>query len=112
MRAGHADKKIIQLACYISDGTLQSYKLNTNGYLPSQLAAAAVFIARQTIGRTTSWSPTLSHYSGYTEEEVAPVARAVLKEKASASSELGSVDKKYSKACFGRVAYAVFVCDF
>lgn len=48
LKAGHADKKIVQLACYILDGTLESYKLNQ--YLPSQLAAGAIFIARRTVG--------------------------------------------------------------
>jgi len=43
LKAAHADKKIVQLSCYILDGTLQSYQLLH--YLPSQLAAAAVFIA-------------------------------------------------------------------
>jgi hypothetical protein len=55
LKAGHADKKIVQLSCYLLDGTLQSYSLLH--YLPSQLAAAAVFIARRTVGRN-GWSPT------------------------------------------------------
>jgi cyclin B len=48
LKAGNADEKIVQLSCYILDGTLQSYKLNQ--CLPSQLAAAAIFIARCTAG--------------------------------------------------------------
>ena len=78
LKAGHADKTIVQLACYILDGTLESYKLNQ--YLPSQLAAAAVFIARRTVGRNP-WSPTLLRYAVYREEEVALVARDILAEK-------------------------------
>ena len=39
LKAAHADKKIVQLACFVLDGTLQSY--NLLHYLPSQLAAAA-----------------------------------------------------------------------
>mmetsp|Transcript_9787 Transcript_9787/g.17838 ORF Transcript_9787/g.17838 Transcript_9787/m.17838 type:complete len:106 (+) Transcript_9787:1754-2071(+) len=80
LKAGHADKQIVQLACYILDGTLESYKLIQ--YLPSQLAAAAIFIARRTVGRNP-WSPTLLRYAIYREEEVALVARDILAENQS-----------------------------
>lgn len=109
LKAAHADKKIVQLACYILDGTLQSY--NLLHYLPSQLAAAAVFIARRCVGRN-SWSPTLLKYAVYCEEEVIPVARAVLAEKSSASPELRAVNKKYTSSRYGQVANTVLVCDF
>jgi cyclin B len=109
LKAGHADKKIVQLSCYILDGTLQSY--NLLHYLPSQLAAAAVFIARRVVGRN-SWSPTLLMYSDYCEEEVIPVARAVLTEKASANPELRAVNKKYSSSRYGGVANTTLTCDF
>jgi len=109
LKAAHADKKIVQLSCYILDGTLQSY--NLLHYLPSQLAAAAVFIARRVVGRN-SWSPTLLQYAGYCEEEVIPVARAVLAEKASTSPELRAVNKKYTSSRYGGVASTVIVPDF
>mmetsp|Transcript_14373 Transcript_14373/g.20020 ORF Transcript_14373/g.20020 Transcript_14373/m.20020 type:complete len:370 (+) Transcript_14373:187-1296(+) len=109
LKAAHADKKIVQLSCYILDGTLQSYALLH--YLPSQLAAAAVFIARRCVGRN-SWSPTLLRYAGYCEEEVIPVARAVLAEKSSASQELRAVNKKYTSSRYGQVANTVLKCDF
>lgn len=109
LKAGHADKKIVQLSCYILDGTLQSY--NLMNYLPSQLAAAAVFIARRVVGRN-SWSPTLLTYSDYCEEEILPVARAVLNEKATANPELKAVTKKYSSTRYGQVANVSLTCDF
>ena len=109
LKAAHADKKIVQLACYILDGTLQSY--NLLHYLPSQLAAAAVFIARRCVGRN-SWSPTLLKYAIYCEEEIAPVARAVMAEKSSASPELKAVNKKYTSSRYGGVANTTLVCDF
>ncbi|KAL3922531.1 MAG: hypothetical protein SGILL_002154 [Bacillariaceae sp.] len=102
LKAAHADKKIVQLSCYILDGTLQSYTLLH--YMPSQLAAAAVFIARRTVGRN-SWSPTLLQYADYREEEVKPVAQAVLMEKfSSQSKELKAVTKKYTSSRYGGVA--------
>lgn len=101
LKAAHADKRIVQLSCYILDGTLQSY--NLLHYLPSQLAAAAVYIARRTVGRN-SWSPTLLKYADYREEDVTPVARAVLAEKASTATELRAVNKKYTSSRYGGVA--------
>lgn len=109
LKAAHADKKIVQMSFYLSDGALQSYNLNQ--YLPSQIAAAAVFIARRAVNRH-AWSPTLLRYADYAEEEIAPVARHLLQEKASASSRLRAVNKKYTKACYGEVANIVFDDDF
>jgi G2/mitotic-specific cyclin-B, other len=109
LKAAHADKLMVQLSCYILDGTLQSY--NLLHYLPSQLAAAAVFIARRTVGRN-SWSPTLLKYAEYREEEVAPVARAVMNEKSSTSPELRAVNKKYTSSRYGAVANLSLNRDF
>lgn len=109
LKAAHADKRMVQLSCYILDGTLQSY--NLLHYLPSQLSAAAVFIARRCVGRN-SWSPTLLKYAGYTEEEIAPVARAILSEKSSASTELRAVNKKYTSSRYGGVATTRLDSDF
>jgi len=109
LKAAHADRRMVQLACYILDGTLQSYKLLN--YYPSQLAAAAVFIARRCIGRNT-WSPTLLVHAGYCEEEVIPVARVVLQEKFNSSTDLNAVNKKYSSSRYGNVAETTLVIDF
>jgi Cyclin, C-terminal domain len=100
LKAGHADKKIVQLSCYLMDGTLQSYSLLE--YLPSQLAAAAVFISRRVVGRN-GWSPTLLHYSDYAEEEIIPIARTLLLAKKNADQELRAVEKKYSSNRYGAV---------
>ena len=109
LKAGHADKRIVQLSCFLLDGTLQCYDLLQ--YLPSQLAAAVVFIARRHVGRN-GWSPTLLNYSNYCEEEVIPVARAILKAKQTASSELKAVAKKYASTRYGQVSNTTIVTDF
>jgi G2/mitotic-specific cyclin-B, other len=100
LKAGHADKKIVQISCYLMDGTLQSYSLLS--FLPSQLAAAAVFISRRVVGRN-GWSPTLLNCSDYAEEEIIPVARSLLQAKKNADQELRAVDKKYSSNRYGAV---------
>jgi len=109
LKAAHADKKIVQLSCFILDGTLQSY--NMLHYLPSQLAAAAVFIARRTVGRN-AWSPTLLQYAQYREEDIKPVARAVLAEKSDSPTELKAVNKKYTSSRYGGVASITISSDF
>lgn len=109
LKAAHADKKIVQLSCFILDGTLQSY--NMLHYLPSQLAAAAVFIARRTVGRN-AWSPTLLKYAHYREEDIRPVARAVLAEKSDSLTELRAVNKKYTSSRYGSVATISISSDF
>ena len=109
LKAGHADKKIVQLSCYILDGTLQSFDLLH--YLPSQLAAGAVFLARRTVGRN-GWSPTLLKYAMYAEEDVIPVARFILDEKTNANPELKAVTKKYTSHGYGAVAGTLLQCDF
>lgn len=109
LKAAHADKRIVQLSCFILDGTLQSYDLLH--YLPSQLAAAAVFIARRTVGRN-SWSPTLLKYANYREEEIMPIARAVMTAKADSAQELRAVNKKYTSSRYGGVANMPLNNDF
>ena len=101
LKAAHADKKMVQVSCYILDGTLQSYHMLQ--YLPSQLAAASILIARKVVGRNL-WSPTLLKYTKYCEEDIKPIARAVLDAKASTSQELQAVNKKYARTTYGCVA--------
>ncbi len=101
LKAAHANKKIVQLSCYILDGTLQSY--NMLHYLPSQLAAASILIARRVVGRN-SWSATLLKHTKYREEDIKPIARVVLAAKTSTSPELQAVNKKYARTKYGRVA--------
>lgn len=109
LKAAHADKQMTQLACYLLDGTLLSY--NLLHYLPSQLAAASVFLARHATGRN-AWSPTLLKYADYKEEDVVPVARAILEEKSAASPDLRAVNKKYSSSKYGNIANKPLSCDF
>lgn len=101
LQAGHSDTTIAQLSCYILEGSLLSYPLLR--YLPSQLAAAAVLIARNSTHRNP-WSPTLLSYSQYYEEDILPIARDVLARKSQMNANLLAVNTKYSTKCFGRVA--------
>ncbi|KAJ4296557.1 G2/mitotic-specific cyclin [Kalmusia sp. IMI 367209] len=46
-------------------------------YPPSQVAAAAMYLARLVLDRG-AWDATLTHYAGYTEEEIQPVLELMI----------------------------------
>lgn len=102
LKVAKASKKTSQVANYILDGTLSSYKLLN--YRPSQLAAAAVLIARRNTGELTDWNKTLSEYTQYKREEVVPVARAILNEKAATPATLKAVKTKHGSEKYGEVS--------
>jgi cyclin B len=56
LKAAHADRTMVQLACYLAERCLQEYSMLK--FLPSQIAATAVMAARKTL-RRHPWSPTL-----------------------------------------------------
>ena len=107
LRASNTSSKVERLSSFILDGTLLSYSLLA--YLPSHIAAAAVFIARHTAGQEQGWSSTLSEYTSYSENQVIPVAKAILKEKSRIDSKWKAVHEKYSH---GGVSDTVFSLDF
>lgn len=109
LKAAHADKLMAQLACFLLDGTLLSLEKLTCLWRPSELAAAAILLARRQLGRH-NWSPTLVTYSLYREEDVLPVASALLKNKhrLDQNRELQALAKKYSKTKYGKVSHISF----
>ena len=92
---------MIYMCTYILE--LSMLSIHFIDYLPSELAAAAVMIARRSADRNL-WSPTLLHYSGYTEEEILPVAREMIK-AATKYPDLTSAKRKYSSERKLKVAY-------
>jgi len=110
LKAAHADKLMAQLSCFLLDGTLLSLENLTCCFKPSQLAAAAILLARRQLGRH-NWSPTLVAYSQYREEDVLPVARALLRNKLrlDENRELMALAKKYSKTKYGKVSHISFL---
>ena len=106
LKSANADQKTARLANFLLDGTLQNYKLLQ--YLPSQLAAASVMIARKTVvgsaANATIWTSTLQYFTGYTEQEVKPVARAILKAWEKRQDNCRAVAKKRSLPKYGQIA--------
>ena len=62
-----------------------------------------VFFAQRTIGEN-AWSPTLLEYTQLFEEDIKPVARAVLAAKSDSPTELKAVNRKYTRELHGIVA--------
>ncbi|KAL9179791.1 hypothetical protein ACHAXT_007761 [Thalassiosira profunda] len=102
LNAGHADKKLVYLSSFILEQSLLSYDL-VSTYKPSELAAAAVLLGRSAIDRN-SWSPTLLKYTQYREEDVKPVARAMLAANNAQYPGLHALKSKYSRSSKHRAA--------
>jgi len=102
-KAAGSDYTIHTLCKYLIELMLIDVKLLK--YTPSQIAAGSVYIARLMTQKTPSWTPTLEHYSTYTDAQVHSVAVDMneLLKKAQKSS-LKAIKKKYSTPKFGQVA--------
>ena len=61
LKAAHADRTMVQLACYLAERSLQ--EVASLQYLPSTIAATAILLARKSLKRHP-WSPTLLKYTG------------------------------------------------
>ena len=103
LKAAHADRAIVQLACYIAERCLQEYSMCS--FLPSTTAATCIWIARKTIQRQSSWSPTLLKYTKLDEVDMESCADAmkVFLDNPS-SKEQEAVKRKYSSSRYGSVA--------
>lgn len=110
LNASHTDRKLTFLTQYILETSLHSYELAIK-YTPSKLAAAAVLIGRNAIGRY-NWSPTLVKYTDYVEEDIIPVAREVLEEKRKLRGDLTAVKRKYSREKYFNVADSILPSEF
>lgn len=100
LKAGHADRRMVWLASYVCERMLQEYHMLK--YLPSMIAACAVYVARKNLGRN-AWSPTLLHYTQYAE----PALKLCLEDMQAvlvSRTSLQAVKKKYSSDKYGAVA--------
>lgn len=68
-QAAHADKKIVQLSCYVAERMLQ--EVTMLDFLPSVVACCAIYVARKNMGRNC-WSPTLEKYTKYQVQDLMP----------------------------------------
>jgi len=101
LKAAHADRTMVQLSCYLAERTLQEYSMVK--YLPSTVAACAVYIARKSLKRHP-WSPTLVKYSKYDEPDLADCVQEMSIFLNDTSSQQQAVSRKYTSSKFGSVA--------
>ncbi|CAM9512038.1 unnamed protein product, partial [Discosporangium mesarthrocarpum] len=74
LKAAHADKKIVQLSCYVAERMLQ--EITMLDHLPSVVACCAIYVARRNLSRHP-WSPTLEKYTRYCESDLVPCLKEV-----------------------------------
>lgn len=106
LKAAHADRTTVQLACYITERTLQEYVLLA--FLPSIIAATAVLVARKSLNRDP-WTPTLKKYTKLDEADLTRCAENMQACFNDASNQLQAVYRKYSSTKFGGVARLVLL---
>ncbi|KAJ1436096.1 cyclin-like protein [Ochromonadaceae sp. CCMP2298] len=100
LKAAHADRTMVQLACYLTERTLQEYTMLR--FLPSTIAATAVMVARKSLNRHP-WSPTLMKYTNMDERDLASCGDE-MRATVTDTSDQQAVYRKYSSQKFGGVA--------
>jgi len=104
-KAGGSDYSLHTLCKYLIEMVLIDIKFLK--YAPSLLAAASVYLGRAMIGKSPLWTPTLYHYSTYSEAVVRECAlemNDLLKKMRNSNATLKAIWKKYSQPKFGQVA--------
>eukprot|EP00775_Hariotina_reticulata_P012254 gene12254-12391_t len=109
LQAAAADEELHYLAAFLLELTLMDETLLP--YLPSQLAAASVYLAHVMLNRKP-WNATLAHYARYSEAEVRLVAQELAATHARILTEgqFGAIREKYGSEKLLNVA-AVPICQ-
>jgi len=103
LKAAHADRSMVQMACYLAERGLQEYSMV--GFKPSEVAAACILVARKSLNRQSPWSPTLLKYTHLDECDMQPCVLAMQAFFAtSEGSQQQAVYRKYSATKYGAVA--------
>jgi cyclin A len=97
------DEHLHFLSNYLTEISLLDH--NMMAFLPSEIAAAAVFLANLMLKRP-AWDGNLQHYSGYSPRDIAPCVRALAEvhTAVSASTSLQAIKDKYGHPRFQSVS--------
>lgn len=99
--SGSTSKQTEYFANYIVDRTLQEYKMIK--YLPSQIAASAVYIAREQLNEQPFWHSTLEFHTTYTtpclDSSICEIKQIIWSSyhEIGKMSKLNAVNRKYNK---------------
>nr|CAA71243.1 mitotic cyclin [Oxybasis rubra] len=98
------DSEMENMSYFFSELGMMNYS-TTIKYPPSLLAASSVYTARCTLNNSPSWTETLKHYTGYSENQLLECARLLVSfHMAAPEGRLRAVYKKFSKPDNGAVA--------
>ncbi len=103
LQACVADERLHYLASYIAELSLLDHRMLQ--FLPAQVAAAAVYLARCML-RSKSWNPTLEHYSQYRPADLQVCAAMLLElhRQSYQRDDLVAIKEKYGSAKFQEVS--------
>jgi cyclin B len=98
-KAAHADTKIHTMAKYLMEVTLVEYECAH--WMPSLLAATALYVTLRILGQSFEWTSTLAFYSNYTENQILPYASLLCCAlRKSETSKFQNCRKKYGNSKF------------
>jgi cyclin A len=97
------DEHLHFLSNYLTEVSLLDH--NMIAFLPSEIAAAAVFLANVILKRP-AWDGNLQHYSGFSPRDIAPCVRALGEVHTAVfhSSSLQAIKEKYAHPRFQSVS--------
>ncbi|KAL7084685.1 hypothetical protein ACP275_14G236900 [Erythranthe tilingii] len=91
-----ADKEMENMTYFFAELGLTNYSTIVN-YSPSKLSASAVYAARCTLRRIPSWTDTLEHHTGYSEDQLMECSKLLVSfHSGAAENKLKAVCRKYS----------------
>ncbi|XP_073706228.1 G2/mitotic-specific cyclin-B1-like [Garra rufa] len=95
-KIGQAGPREHELASFLMEVAVLDYDLV---HVPPSLMAAAAFAASLRILGSGQWNKNLEHYTGYSEETLAPVMQAIIRmlEKVTDQCKLQEIKHKYVK---------------
>ncbi|CCK69490.1 B-type cyclin CLB3 KNAG_0C03860 [Huiozyma naganishii CBS 8797] len=92
------------LAKYLLESTIMDSRLVSA--VPSWLAASAYFLSKVILGYTT-WSQKHTYYSGYTQQQILPLASIILDNCKDATAHHRVIYEKYSHRRYGNCSQIV-----
>ncbi|GAB2222389.1 hypothetical protein Drorol1_Dr00013606 [Drosera rotundifolia] len=99
-----SDTEVENMVYFFAELGIMNYSTSIP-YCPSMLAASSVYAARRTLERSPSWTETLKHYTGYSEDQLKDCTKLLVGFHSSAQdSKMKAVYNKYSKPDLGAVA--------
>lgn len=112
IKAAASDEEMKHLVFFFAELALIQYSIIIE-YCPSMIAAAAVYAAQCTLGKSPLWSETLKHHTGFTELQLMDCVKKLVNFHASAAeSKLKVVFRKYSSPERSRVAFLLPAATF